>query len=436
MSTEDPRQLSPIRVYRLLAGSAPASEDLAKTDALIAAVSSSRKPMLWHYGPTPADPDPGSMWHYGCGQRVDFFDGHAVCGCGAQACESPVDCGDDACQYRTGGSAPVSEEPTPNPLAHLPGMLEDARAYCLGRFNYEPGAYVSEEARQQHIDNDARSTATETRFAMPWNAGYARGISEGRRQAAEAVQKLRLRYLGSSAWGAIVAVVFDDVAEFVGPQEPAEEAAMSTHQPDYLAPPDVLRAAADAADDAICRRLDHHQVVALAADAVWRIAHERGHAEGLREAAAAVQRPCQLAYERGIAEGRRQATERFIGECSAAASGHRRAYRPGPPPHPPGTVDDRPRVLRSLHIAIGLELARNMASHRLLADGPWEPASCPTCSGPIRETVGMVCQTCGTDYAPPAAEQPDWRRPRRRGGHAAVGAAHRRDVRVEGLPLE
>lgn len=24
---------------------------------------------------------------------------------------------------------------------------------------------------------------------------------------------------------------------------------------------------------------------------------------------------------------------------------------------------------------------------------------CPTCSGPSRETVGMVCQTCGTDYA-------------------------------------
>lgn len=24
---------------------------------------------------------------------------------------------------------------------------------------------------------------------------------------------------------------------------------------------------------------------------------------------------------------------------------------------------------------------------------------CPTCSGPARETVGMVCQTCGTDYA-------------------------------------
>lgn len=40
--------------------------------------------------------------------------------------------------------------------------------------------------------------------------------------------------------------------------------------------------------------------------------------------------------------------------------------------------------------------------------GPWEPAerpACPTCTGPIRETVGMVCPTCGTDYAP--VEQPD-----------------------------
>jgi len=29
--------------------------------------------------------------------------------------------------------------------------------------------------------------------------------------------------------------------------------------------------------------------------------------------------------------------------------------------------------------------------------------NCPTCSGPQRETVGMVCQTCGTDYAPDAS---------------------------------
>ena len=39
----------------------------------------------------------------------------------------------------------------------------------------------------------------------------------------------------------------------------------------------------------------------------------------------------------------------------------------------------------------------------LLAAHPAEPApaECPTCSGPSRETVGMVCQTCGTDYAAP-----------------------------------
>lgn len=28
-------------------------------------------------------------------------------------------------------------------------------------------------------------------------------------------------------------------------------------------------------------------------------------------------------------------------------------------------------------------------------------AGCPTCSGPVRATVGMVCPTCGTDYARP-----------------------------------
>jgi histidine triad (HIT) family protein len=29
-----------------------------------------------------------------------------------------------------------------------------------------------------------------------------------------------------------------------------------------------------------------------------------------------------------------------------------------------------------------------------------EGPPCPTCSGPIRETVGMICPACGTDYAP------------------------------------
>jgi len=28
----------------------------------------------------------------------------------------------------------------------------------------------------------------------------------------------------------------------------------------------------------------------------------------------------------------------------------------------------------------------------------WGREECPTCSWPVRETVGLVCQTCGTDY--------------------------------------
>lgn len=62
--------------------------------------------------------------------------------------------------------------------------------------------------------------------------------------------------------------------------------------------------------------------------------------------------------------------------------------------------------------------------------------SCPTCSGPVRSTVGMVCQTCGTDYATPASVdgEPDvgWGRAvatlldvaERTGSPAARWAAH------------
>jgi hypothetical protein len=44
--------------------------------------------------------------------------------------------------------------------------------------------------------------------------------------------------------------------------------------------------------------------------------------------------------------------------------------------------------------------------------GAWEPVNlpCPTCNGAFtRETVGMVCQTCGTDYAAarPGSAAPD-----------------------------
>lgn len=51
---------------------------------------------------------------------------------------------------------------------------------------------------------------------------------------------------------------------------------------------------------------------------------------------------------------------------------------------------------------------------------------CPTCTGPVRETVGMVCQTCGTDYSrpePDAYRDPDgqvWMNLRKHVGHLGV----------------
>lgn len=33
-------------------------------------------------------------------------------------------------------------------------------------------------------------------------------------------------------------------------------------------------------------------------------------------------------------------------------------------------------------------------------------AECPVCSGPKRETAGMVCQACGKDWGPPAGGKP------------------------------
>src|ERR1700752_2336470 len=36
------------------------------------------------YGPTSTHPDPGMMWHDGCGQEVLMFDDGYICGCGQQ----------------------------------------------------------------------------------------------------------------------------------------------------------------------------------------------------------------------------------------------------------------------------------------------------------------------------------------------------------------
>lgn len=44
-----------------------------------------QSPLRWHYGPTEADPNPGSMWCYDCGAEVWVFDEGYICrGCGRQ----------------------------------------------------------------------------------------------------------------------------------------------------------------------------------------------------------------------------------------------------------------------------------------------------------------------------------------------------------------
>ncbi len=40
--------------------------------------------LRWHYGPTATDPEPGKMWHDGCGREVMFIEDGHICGCGAQ----------------------------------------------------------------------------------------------------------------------------------------------------------------------------------------------------------------------------------------------------------------------------------------------------------------------------------------------------------------
>lgn len=113
--------------------------------------------------------------------------------------------------------------------------------------------------------------------------------------------------------------------------------------------------------------------------------------------AAVMGKRINAAFEEGVAAGRRQATEVFVGECQAAATEHRRLYRPGPPP-PAGLEDDRPRDRRSLHVAIGLEQARDMARRRLLTDGPWEPAeqAKPTCTCPMIDVTSRGDLVKGT----------------------------------------
>lgn len=70
------------------------------------------------------------------------------------------------------------------------------------------------------------------------------------------------------------------------------------------------------------------------------------------------------------------------------------------------------------------QILRALVADDLPAVAVLPVAPCPTCSGSRRETVGMVCQTCGTDYVEVerlrALCDDDLRR--HRVGRAAVGA--------------
>lgn len=76
----------------------------------------------------------------------------------------------------------------------------------------------------------------------------------------------------------------------------------------------------------------------------------------------------------------------------------------------PGPDDTCPACPEHGELAPGVECpqchqpaGRPHTDYCTLAPGAvWDGVlPCPTCSGPSRETVGMVCQTCGTDYGRP-----------------------------------
>lgn len=63
----------------MLADDYPDDDDLDEDED-----SGEVKTLSWHYGPTKDNPDPGRMWHYGCGREVLIFDDGYICECGAQ----------------------------------------------------------------------------------------------------------------------------------------------------------------------------------------------------------------------------------------------------------------------------------------------------------------------------------------------------------------
>jgi hypothetical protein len=110
------------------------------------------------------------------------------------------------------------------------------------------------------------------------------------------------------------------------------------------------------------------------------------------------------------------------------------------------TDDDHPKAC-ALALAIVRAIRANpgeiLALARLTAD--LEPEPCPTCNGRIRETVGMVCRTCGHDYAAddpqepaeiPSREVEDAHREGFGAGVEWAGQHHEADEECYGLTVE
>lgn len=71
---------------------------------------------------------------------------------------------------------------TPDP-ARQAAYEAAGRAYCLTRFNYPPGVYLSAEYREKQITLDASATAEEDWLTAVVDAVWDLAVEEGRRQS-------------------------------------------------------------------------------------------------------------------------------------------------------------------------------------------------------------------------------------------------------------
>jgi len=187
-----------------------------------------------------------------------------------------------------------ADEPAPVPppvdaLEPDPALLAAARDWVLRRYPYDPTAYGHPEARDRHIERDARSTAMEAEPRHFWAAG----VAEGRRLEADDHVEAECR-------------VENEITHEIEQREAAEAVA------DKLTAAIGRHLGVDFGEHSNLNDPWGNALVALAeADGGKFVkgAHEDGVAEGRRLLDETAATAAAHAYELGIAEGRRQATE-------------------------------------------------------------------------------------------------------------------------------